>query len=262
MKRYLYFYYALLRININAFFTYRGNFLNSVLSSFVWGAFSIISILLLTSKTTSLFGWSRSQIIMLTAFHAVVMGIFHMIFSRNFEYFSRVIDLGQLDSFLLKPVDSQFFLSLRYVNYASIVRILMGVLLILYLLKQMAITVTPFYVFLSILFMACGILLLYAIWYIFITVTVWASRLSNMVEVLYTLSGIIRFPPEMYKELSFYVFLFLLPLTLVLTTPLKFLFGHADMGNAILMVLLTAVLLFVSRKWWKFALKHYTSASI
>ncbi|MBI2034963.1 MAG: ABC-2 family transporter protein [Candidatus Levybacteria bacterium] len=261
MKRYFYFYLALIRINGNTFIAYRGNFLNSVLSSFVWGIFSIVSILLLTSKTSSLFGWSRNEIIMLTAFHAVVMGIFHMIFSRNFEYFSRIIDLGQLDSFLLKPIDSQFFLSTRYINYASIIRIAMGVLLIAYLLKRIPFPITPLHVLLSILFMICGILLLYAIWYILITVTIWANRLSNMVEVLYTISGIMRFPGEMYKELSFYLFLFLFPLTLVLATPLKFLLGRFDGISGVIMIIFTGALFFISRRWWKFALKHYISAS-
>ncbi len=261
MMRYLAIYKAILTININAFFAYRGNFFNSILSSIVWGLFSIFSIILLTSRVQSLFGWSRDEIIMLTAMYSVVIGVFHMVFSRNFEYFSRVIDLGQLDSFLLKPVDSQFFLSTRFVNFASIIRIIMGILLMAYLLDRMGVSVSLLQVMLFLVFMICGIMLMYAIWYIIITLTIWASKLSNIVELLYSLSSISRYPPEMYKEISLYLFLFLLPLVLILATPVKFLFGRIDIGNAIIMVVLTGVLLFLSRKWWKFALKHYTSAS-
>lgn len=261
MKRYLVVYKAILKINLSAFFTYRGNFLNSLLSSFMWGLFSIVSIILLTNRVQTLFGWSRDEIITLTAMFAIVLGIFHMFFSRNFEYFSRIIDLGQLDSFLLKPVDSQFFLSTRYVNFASIIRIVMGVGLMVYLLQKRGTEpdLTSFLLFFA--FTICGILLMYAIWYIVITITIWASRLSNIVEVLYSFASISKYPPEMFKEISFYLFLFLLPLVLIIATPVKFLFGRVEIENAILMVVLTAVLLFVSRKWWKFALKHYTSAS-
>lgn len=261
MKRYFAIYKAILIINLNNLFAYRGNFLNSILSSFVWGLFSIVSIILLTTRVNSLFGWSRDEIIILTAIFAIVIGLFYMFFSRNFEYFSRIVYLGQLDSFLLKPIDSQFFLSTRFVNYASFIRILMGTILMIYLLQKNKIEINLINVLLFVVFLICGIILMYSIWYIVITTTIWASRLSNIVELLYSTASISKYPPEMYKEISFYLFLFLLPLILVIATPVRFLFGRFDVQTALVMIVLTAVLLVVSRKWWKFALKHYTSAS-
>src|SRR3989344_7547774 len=108
MKRYFRIYKQLCIISLSELLAYRGNFLNSLISSLVWGAFSIVSILLLTAKTKSVFGWTREEIILLTCSYSMLIGIFHLVFSRNFEYFSRIMDLGQLDTFLLKPLDSQF----------------------------------------------------------------------------------------------------------------------------------------------------------
>ena len=76
MKRYLKIYLSLLRINLIALFSYRANFINSTISSFIWGLFSVISILLLTSRTNSFFGWTRSEIIILAAVYSFLIGIF------------------------------------------------------------------------------------------------------------------------------------------------------------------------------------------
>lgn len=259
MNRYIRIYTRLLILNFSMLLAYRANFVNSLTSSVVWGGFSIISILLLTSRTTSLFGWSRHDIILLTCSYSIIIGVFHTFLSRNFEYFSRIVDLGELDTFLIKPIDSQFFISLRYVNYPSIVRIVVGIFLVGYLLHGVELSVFQLigYGFM----MLFGLTILYSLWYIITSFTIWFSRLSNIVDFLFTITNVSRFPPQMYREFSWYVFLFLFPLTLIITTPTRFLINKIDV-QSIFVLIITAVTLFViSRIFWKFALRFYTSAS-
>ncbi len=259
MKRYVRIYIRLLHLNFSSLLAYRANFVNSVISSSVWGAFSIISILLLTSRTSSLFGWSRHDIIFLTCSYSILIGIFHTFFSRNFEHFSRIVDLGELDTLLIKPIDSQFFISLRYVNYASTIRIVVGIILVSYLLRGETLSIIQLLGYGGM--MLFGLLTLYALWYIITSFTIWLSRLSNIVEFLFTITNVSRFPPQMYREFSWYLFLFFFPLTLIITTPTKFLLNKVDMYS-VAPLMVTAVLLFIfSRFFWKFALRFYTSAS-
>src|SRR6185312_3229309 len=100
------------------------NFINSTISSVGWGIISIISMYILTAKTSSIYGWNRNELLLLAGVYSVSIGIFHTIFSRNFDRFSKVIHLGDLDSILLKPIDSQFSLSFTLFNYMSITRLL------------------------------------------------------------------------------------------------------------------------------------------
>lgn len=261
MKRYFRVYKKLLELNLSALTAYRGNFVNSVISSVVWGVFTVFSVVLLTARVDSLFGWSRDEIILLTCIFNINVGIFHMLFSRNFEYFSRIVHLGQLDTYLLKPIDAQFLLSTRHINYTSIIRIIFGIGLTWYFLRERIFAIQPIDVLLFFLFSICGIILLYSIWYMVTTITIWFSRLNNIVDVLFSISSVTRFPPEMYREFSFYVFAFLLPLVLIITTPTKFLLGRPDIVSVLGLFFLSVVFFIASRKFWRFALKFYTSAS-
>jgi len=250
-----------MELNLSTLTAYRANFVNSMVSSVVWGLFTVFSVILLTNRIDSLFGWSRDEIILLTCVFNIILGVFHLLFSRNFEYFSRIVHLGQLDTFLLKPIDAQFLLSTRYINYTSIIRVLFGVGLTCYFLRERLFAIRPIDVLLFLLFSFCGIVLLYSIWYIVTTITIWFSRLNNIVDVLFTMSSITRYPPEMYREFSFYIFAFLLPLILIITTPTKFLLGRPDAASMIGLLIFSIVFFVASRKFWRFALRFYTSAS-
>ena len=261
MKRYFNVYKKLLQLNYHALIVYRGNFVNTVVSSVSWGIFSIVSMVLLTSKTSSIFGWTREEILILTGSYSIAIGLFHMIFSRNFDRFSRIVNLGQLDSILVKPIDAQFLLSFWIINYASFFRIILGIVFTAIMIKNVGLMVDISRIIIFTLLALVGLVLLYSIWFFVIVFTLWSTRLSNLVDLMFTVSGISRYPPEMLRQLSFFVFAFFLPLTLIISTPTKVLLHRANFWDVLFLLLFSVIFLFVARKFWKFALRFYTSAS-
>ena len=261
MKKYLRIYSKLLQLNFMTLTIYRANFVNSLLASVAWGIFSILSIVILTSNVHTLFGWKREEILLLSAVYSIFIGFYHLIVSRNMERFADLIFFGRLDSLLLKPLDSQFSVSLWLFNYTSITRVIIGIFLSFYFLQQLHISLGIVSIVLFFFFMSIGLLLLYSFWFFFLIFIVWQPRLSNIVELLYNISGIARYPQEMYRQLASYIFLFLLPLTLIINTPTKILLGRITIFDAIELACIAVVFFYISRKFWKFALRFYTSAS-
>src|SRR3989344_5190256 len=186
MKRYLRIYKSLLKINLTTLLAYRINLFNSVISSASWGIFSVVSILILTSRTQDIFGWRREDIILITACYGVAIGIFHALFSNNFHRMGRIIFLGQLDSILLKPIDSQFSLSFWMFNFASIVRIAIGLGLAIFLVDNVGYEITLWGVSLFFLLLIIGIATLYSIWFIVCSILVWIPETSNIVEFMFS----------------------------------------------------------------------------
>ncbi len=261
MRHYIHVYKRLMQLNFSALVAFRGNFINNLISSFIWAIFSLSTIYLLTLRVTSIFGWRREDILLFTGLYGVVIGFFHTIFSRNFSRFSRVIHHGELDILLLKPIDTQFLMSFWIINYTSLSRIPIGVLFVGYLLVSYHIPVAPFQILSSIFLVSLSIVLLYAIWYIVMTLTIWFTNLSNLVEILFQMTSIARYPQEVFRELSAYLFWFIMPLTFVISTPAKVLLQRANAYDLIGLFIFSITLLFLSRKFWKFALRFYTSAS-
>lgn len=261
MKRYARVYALLWKMSLETLLAFRANFVNSMISSLAWGIFSIISVLLLVSKVTTMYGWTQGEIILLTCVYQIVIGVFHTLFSRNFERMAEIIEFAQLDGFLLKPIDSQFYLSMRWINYTSVTRVLLGIGLSAYFLRYLSIELHVVSLIIFFLLLISGLLLLYSLWFLVATLLVWFPRLSNIMELMFSVSGMTRYPGEMYKHASQYLFLFLLPITLIITTPVKLLVQRASVLNIASLALFTLVFFVFSRKFWKFALRFYTSAS-
>jgi ABC-2 type transport system permease protein len=261
MKKYLNIYRALLRLNFSALVVYRANVINNIVGSTVWGVFSLASIFLLTARTTSVFGWTRYEILLLSGVYGLFMGIYHTLFSRNFERLTYLIRLGMLDAILTKPVDSQFLVSTSIINYSGIIRILLGSAFTWYIISAAHIAVTLPIIGVFCIGIVIGLLLLYSLWFIVATLIIWYPDLSNLIEFLYSTSGIGRYPREMYMNVNQFLFLFILPLTFMIIAPTKILLTKLTVFDALGLLIFAGVFFAGSRFFWKFALRSYTSAS-
>jgi ABC-2 type transport system permease protein len=248
-------------LNWEQLIVYRVNFINNLLSSTVWGIFILVSMLLLTTRVPLAFGWTRAEMLVLTGMFTTTLGFFHGLFTRNFEQLSRIINSGRLDALLMKPIDSQFLVSMRTVNYAAIPRIIVGSLFSIYFLREQPVPVTMSSLLIFFVLIACGFLLLYSLWMLVVTLTMWFTRLSNLVDLMFSITGISRYPREMYQSVPSALFLMILPLTFIMISPTKMLLQKSSYVEAVGLIMMTGLFFFLSRKFWQFALKFYTSAS-
>lgn len=261
MKRYFSIYKAFFKANLAELFTYKANLINNILSSVIWGGVSVILMLFLTAKTPMVFGWTRNEILLLTGVGNIFVSIFYFLFSRNFDRFSPIIHTGQLDAILLKPVDSQFLMSLQYVNFSGLFRIVIGIGFTVWVLNQMNYVPSISSLILFIIMFIGGILTMYALWYIVSTLLIWWTNLSNLSGLLYEFNSFMRFPQQMYKSLGFILFYVVFPLTLIINIPTLSLIGKSNLMNTLLVFLFAFIFFSASRLFWKFALRFYTSAS-
>lgn len=259
IKKYYKIYLTLLRLNFSVLTAYRGNFINATTASFVWGAFVIISMTLLTSKTSSVFGWTRNELLILSGTYNIIYSIFYFFFSENFEEFPFTIHFGRLDTILLKPLSSQFMISCWYIGYNSIIRFLVGVFFVGFMLFQTHTAITIPLVLQFVLLLLFSVSIIYSIWFLVISITIWLSRLSNLVDLLYSINGFTRYPAAMYKHMPNIMFIFIFPLTLVAVTPAKFLAQRLVPLDTTILIVISLLLLTAVHFFWKFALRFYTS---
>jgi ABC-2 type transport system permease protein len=240
---------------------YRTSFINNIVSSLGWGTFQIIWITLLTNKAKIAFGWKQDEMIFLAMGYIVSLGIFHFLFSRNFDAFSRIIDRGEFDSHLLKPLDTQFLISTMILSLANVIRTFVGIGLMIWWAMAHHYHIGIFEVLNFSFLIGVGVMLMYSIWFIFITSLIWYPNLNNMVDFLYTLNGLSRYPSEMLRMSGKLILYLFLPLSLIVATPIRALINKNLWPDELLLLLICASLFYVSRRFWKYSLKYYTSAS-
>ena len=130
-----------------------------------------------------------------------------------------------------------------------------------YFVSVLHLTITVLTITLYVAAMVMGLSILYSIWLSVISLTIFNPRLSNLIDLLYHISELTRYPRDMYQHLSLFIFSMIFPFTLVLIPSTKILlhtFGLFQLSETVGM---SVVLFLVSRFIWMHSLKYYASAS-
>ncbi len=260
MLRNILLYKHFLLMSFSELATYRTNFYNSVFAHLLWAATTFIAMFLLTSKTKFVAGWSREEIFLLTAVFNITIGVFRTVFARNLNQFIRMVNKGTLDQHLLKPVDTQYWISMRHVNLGAFMRVPVAVAVALYIINILGISLTFFELLFFALLVTAGLTILYSIWFLIMTLIIWIPDLRNIESFLNSLTGAIRYPKQVFENTVVLISLLFLPFTLVISVPTQYILGRASVNELLLLFGVAAMLLTFSRLFWKFALRYYTSA--
>ncbi|MFO0704266.1 MAG: ABC-2 family transporter protein [Patescibacteria group bacterium] len=263
MKRYVRIFLVLGQMAIKLFAQFRANTFGIVFSTSIWSFLVLSTIYLSTRQVKIVFGYTPGELLALGSVQVVFLGVFHTFVSKNMERMSEYVNQGFLDSLLLKPVDSQFMVSLSHHNYPAFFRIIIGVVALWMLSSRGDIAINGYAGILGFAFMLIfSIFLTYSIWFIFVTLLIWYPQMDNVVEFLYHLNTASRYPMNFYKEFGLFLVILFSPFAITLTVPLRVLTGKADMVEIFALIGTTVIFFIVARIFWGYALRNYTSASV
>src|SRR6185295_14434937 len=119
---------------------FRANFLIECVSSVTWTMMNLGFYLLIFHHTTSIgagTGWGKWEFFSFLATTMLINSIVQAFFMPNCEDISELIRTGGLDFALLKPIDTQFLISLEKVDWPSLANFAAGLVLLTVSLFQM-----------------------------------------------------------------------------------------------------------------------------
>ena len=106
-----------------------------------------------------------------------------------------------------------------------------------------------------------GLMSLYSLWFMLGATSIWFVKIYNVTEVLRGLVEAGRYPIAAYPDAYRIFFTFVVPVTFLTTVPAQAMLSRADWPWLIGSAVLAAGLLFCANRFWRFALRFYTSAS-
>ena len=148
---------------------YRMNFLLQIVQSAVRLATGIIAIQLVFGFTTRLGGWSEPELYAVLGVHVLLGGLLATFVLPNMFSFMYEVREGELDFALIRPVDSQMFISTRQIGFWSIVDVIVGIVVLGWAFSALAETISPIDLVLFGIGLVCGALILYSVWMAFTT---------------------------------------------------------------------------------------------
>lgn len=237
---------------------YRGNFLLGLLSSLGMLLGSLFGLSLLYQGGYRPGGWRFEEALLVLAAFTLLEGVSTVLFAPNLNKIVEQVQQGTLDFVLLKPVDSQFWVSLRAFSPWGLSDLLLGLGLLGYAGGRLGFGAGEYAAFLGV--WAVALVVLYSLWFVLGATSIWFVKIYNVTEVLRGLLEAGRYPVGAYPAAYRFFFTFLVPVAFLTTVPAEVALGR---GAALLlpMALLALGLFLFARFFWFFALRSYTSAS-
>ena len=222
---------------------------------------SLLLLSLFFGSGRELGGWTWHQALVVQGFYTVFDGMASTWLRPNLGSIVTHVREGTLDFVLLKPIDSQFWVSLRTFSPAGLPEIGLGLLLAGWGAHQSGAVFSPHLFAGVIVMLAVAGTILYSLWFLIAATSIWFVKTWNATEVLRAVLAAGRYPLTAYPAPLRLLFTLVFPVAFLTTVPAEVLLGRAQWPVMGLGCGLALAFFAVARRFWLFALRHYTSAS-
>ncbi len=254
---------SFLRASFQEEAAYRANFFISLLYSLLNLATGVLGVVVLFDQVESVHGWSLPDTLALLGVYLTVSALRGLFIGPGLESLAGMdgeIWSGAFDFTILRPVDTQFLVSVRKWRLFSLLDLLLGLAVLAAAAGQLRMAVGPAQAAMFLLSLFAGVLIVYAILLAFAAFVFWSPG------VLFTwifdgLFQMARYPVAMYPGWLRLVLTWVVPVGIITTVPAQALVGSlslpslaASLGVALLLAAGASVL-------FHLGLRRYASAS-
>jgi ABC-2 type transport system permease protein len=240
---------------------YRVDLIANVVMSVFWLAWAVIGVTVFFMYADKMGDWSYPEVLMVVALFTLFNGLMEAFLRPNIGSVIDQIRDGTFDFVRLKPVNVQFLASFRNIVVWHLIDVVIGIGLIAYALAQLRIVPSPAQIALFVLMLLTAMIIVYTLWLTIASLAFWFVRLDNITELFYGFYEAGRYPVTIYRGIVRAFLTFVVPVAFVTTFPASALLGRLDQATVLIGVTFGIVSFLLASRFWRFALRHYSSAS-
>lgn len=240
---------------------FRAQFLAGIIGYVIWTGVALLFIEAVFGQVGTVRGWTRAEMWVLYGTYVILESLCYGLLGPNMFRFSALVRDGGLDLAIIKPVDTQFFVSTRYLDPNGILNAVPGVALLFYGLQKVGHQPSIAEWFLWLTLLLCGLVMAYCIWFFCVTWAVWAVKLEAIAVVFDPMMQMARFPLQIYPQRLHAFLILMLPVAFLTTYPTEALLGRGHFTTLLGAIAFAAFLLWLTHCFFNFALRYYSSAS-
>lgn len=240
---------------------FRTNFFLGIIRQLLWFVAFLVFIDTIFNQTNSLAGWSQPQVLVVLALSRVIEGLMHMFFIDNWMLFTRTVNKGEFDYYLLKPVSVQFFTAFKNFKFDNIGNVVAGAVLLVYALAKQQYAVSIPDIGLFIVLAAAGIAVYYALLVTVASLVFKVERLEALWGFNALFSEPLTVPFDVFPGSARIVLTYLVPIAFTVFVPAQALTGRLAWWQVPVALLVAAIFLTIANLAWQAGLKRYSSAS-
>src|SRR5205809_733440 len=164
---------------------------------------------------------------------------------------------------LVLPIDSQFAVSTKQFALDSIVNAALGGVVVCVSLSQLGIMPNPMSILLYLVALGFGVAVHYSIMLCLAAVSFWIVRAQGLVYGYFNFLNIARYPDVIFPRIFRMIFGWVVPVVIIANIPARLLIKSLGQPGQLMLhlVIASSIIFWLSRVFWRFALRHYSSAS-
>ena len=243
--------------------SFKANFLLWMLVEVLWFCGQIVFFSIIFGNVDQIGDWTKWEVVLLVGTHQIIAQLFQAFFFMNVSNIPELVRTGKLDTLLALPIDSQFAVSTKQFGLDSVINALLGGVVVIVSLANLDIAPTAGSVLLYLVALAFGVAIHYAIMLALAAVSFWIVRAQGLVYGYFNFLQIARYPDAIFPRMFRFIFSWLVPVIIVANIPARLLIKPLEQPLWLIFHLIVAgsVALLMSRLFWRFALRRYSSAS-
>lgn len=239
---------------------YRTNFLAMVVVDLIWIAieFSLFSVIY--ANVPTLGGWTQAQVYFFLGIFFASDALFTMFFAANFWRFSDLVNKGELDILLTKPVHPLFLAFSRWMQLTALFNIVFGLLIVARYAEPAGFAGGLQWVALG-GWLLVGVTVAFLLRFAFSIWAFWTERAWALSRLYYQFFTFATKPDTIYPKAIRYGILTVLPFGFIGSVPARALLrGLSSREYALLAVVIVGFAVF-NGLLWRAGLRRYQSAS-
>ncbi|PYJ08262.1 MAG: hypothetical protein DMF06_13210 [Verrucomicrobia bacterium] len=263
MRRYLQIWGIMLRNSLIRELSFKANFILWMIVEVLWFCGQIVFFGIIFGQVDRIGDWSKWEVVLLLGTHQMIAQLFQAFFFVNVSNIPELVRTGKLDSLLVLPIDSQFAVSTKQFGLDSVFNALLGAVVVIVSLVQLQVTPSAGMVLLYLVAVSFGVVVHYSILLSLAAFSFWIVRAQGLVYGYFNFLHIARLPDVIFPRPFRLVFSWIIPVVIVANIPARLLIKSAGQPGWLMLhlVLAASISFCLSRIFWRFALRRYSSAS-
>lgn len=261
MKKYLRLTGALMKLSLMSQLEYRVNFISGVMVEMGWMLVKLLYVAVVYRIGINIGAFTPDHIVIFIGIYVLMTG-FYMLYYSNFTGIGHMVQSGDLDMYLVKPVSLQFIITLRQWSFPMfLTNATAGCILIIAGWHRAGLPVSPARVAGFLFLLLCSNLLTYSLYLIPNLLSFWIVSTSGLESVTAALWDFNNMPCMIYGKWMQRIGTFILPVFVITNFPGLFLMGELRPAMFLWAVGAPVLFFILARILWKRAVRNYSSAS-
>ena len=263
MRRYIEIYSIMLRNSLIRELSFKANFILWLIVEVLWFCGQIVFFSIIFGQVDRIGDWTKWEVVLLVGTHQIIAQLFQGFFFVNVANIPELVRTGKLDALLALPIDSQFAVSTKQFGLDSMINAVLGAVVVCVALSRLGIVPNPMSILLYFIALGFGVAVHYSIMLSLASVSFWIVRAQGLVYGYFNFLNIARYPDVIFPRLFRFIFGWIIPVVIIANIPARLLIKPLEQPTWLMfhLVIASTTIFWLSRFFWRFALRHYSSAS-